>query len=381
MERRKKKASFDPFHYAAYLPDDESVDNIEERFALLDKLENTTDVSSTTNEEIARRVFIQTASPNQVPIDMWFEMEEMEKNGFDDDDENFTPSYGDDDNDDYVPRGRREYGSSGQRKKGGKGGQHSTFASTAQIEHMGSGVDLWPAYKVQQNNSSKGTIITHREFPNREVIMTRSQFLQSLSKGPTYNIVDKITVSEINKIVASKRIDAIIMDPPFGHNGWTHESLRLFLKEIKPFLSQTFIVIWADPSDVAGTVDAFAKNEYVFCDSIAVELLDNFERPLTITSDKCGLYRNSRMAIMWRTDDIGRSDLRQQRVKDTGFGVVYPGGKTYGRLSMPMTVHNNIEVMLPPRKDQGRVFVELWPTFFSRRKGWVVIDEKEVLED
>jgi hypothetical protein len=81
------------------------------------------------------------------------------------------------------------------------------------------------------------------------------------------------------------------------------------------------------------------------------------------------------MAIMFRTNDINRSDLRQQRVKDTGFGIVAESGKTLGRLSMPMTLHTIVEIMLPDRKAGPRVFVELWPNFFNRRPRWIQIDE------
>jgi hypothetical protein len=108
---------------------------------------------------------------------------------------------------------------------------------------------------------------------------------------------------------------------------------------------------------------------------MSVELLDSMNRPLVIKTDPSGVPRNSRMAVMFRTDDIIRNDLRQQRVKDTGYGVVSEHGKSYGRLSMPQTLHSIIEIMLPDRKTGPRVFVELWPNFFCRRPKWICIDE------
>ena len=85
------------------------------------------------------------------------------------------------------------------------------------------------------------------------------------------------------------------------------------------------------------------------------------------------------MAVMFRTNDITRGDLKQQRVKDTGFGIVQRSEKSFGRPGTPMTIHNIIETMLPPRQGKKRVFVELFPGFFSRRPGWISIDESSNL--
>ena len=122
--------------------------------------------------------------------------------------------------------------------------------------------------------------------------------------------------------------------------------------------------------------NAFHKANYVFCDSISIELIDPLNRPIIINTDSANFKRESRMAIMFRTKDINRCDLKQQRVKDTGYGIVYENGKSNGRLSMPLVIHNIIEIMLPPRKGNPRVFVELWPSYFTRPKQWILIDEK-----
>jgi hypothetical protein len=91
-------------------------------------------------------------------------------------------------------------------------------------------------------------------------------------------------------------------------------------------------------------VKVFRREPFIFCESIAIELVDGFGRPRVVDIDANGFPRNSRMALMFRTNDIVCSDLKQQRVKDTGFGSVDFGGKMYGRLSMPMTIHTIVEV-------------------------------------
>lgn len=240
------------------------------------------------------------------------------------------------------------------------------------IEHLAAGIDLWPAYKVRQVGASGGVIV-HRDFPNRIMIRARSSFRREI-EAAHWTAVPRITVECFQRLVG-QQCDAIIMDPPFGHNGWTKQTFQDFLVKLKSDLSKCFIVCWLDPDCVSDVVEAFRETKFVFCDSMAIELIDAFGRPLNVTTDACGFPRNSRMAVMFRTNDIARSDLKQQRMKDTGFGVADSHGKTYGRYSMPMTVHMILEVMLPPRKTVNRVFVELWPNFFRRRTRWILIDE------
>lgn len=365
--RRKPRKRIDPLHYALYCNDEESLEDIEEKFRMLDK--RTEGASEEELMDAAREVFRLTATPEQMPnVEMWFELHEGD-GAYDDDEDVFEPSYGDD-GDELFPRNSRMLRTKGKQRSAA--GQ-PTLASAAQIEHLGAGVDLWPAYKVRQVRSSGG-VITHKEFPNRIPFRTRDEFIREIDTS-NYTMVDTIDVDTFRNLVGDQ-CDAILMDAPFGRAGWTYRRFRDWLSRLKPHLDRCFIVVWTSVDDMDGIMEAFKQAEFKFCDSMAVELLDSFERPHVIRSDWHGLPRDSRMAVMFRTTDIVRSDLKQQRVKDTGFGVVAEGSKTYGRLSMPMTIHTIIETMLPPRKGTTRVFVELWPSFFHRRANWVLIDEK-----
>lgn len=369
-EPRRPRKKMDPLYYAGYFDDDVPVKEIEQMFAMYGE----TVKEGASPEEAARQVFLQTAKPSQIPLDVWFALGDGEDGEYDDDDEySFSPTFGGDDGDDVVPRGRGRFGPRGKRVRGTAG--QPTMASAAQIEHLGAGVDLWPAYKVKQVGQSGG-VIRHKELMNRVKFKKRSDFVKKLA-SVQYHVVDRIDVKTFRSIVGGQ-CDAILMDPPFGYAGWTYKRFNSFLTKLKPHLDRCFIVVWVSPDHMDGVMEAFKQAEFKFCDSMAVELLDPYERPYVIRSDWHGLPRDSRMAMMYRTTDIVRSDLKQQRVKDTGFGIVAEGAKTYGRLSMPMTIHNIIKVMLPPRKGNPRVFVELWPSFWHRKKGWTLIDERPV---
>ena len=141
-------------------------------------------------------------------------------------------------------------------------------------------------------------------------------------------------------------------------------------------MDQSFFVIWADPEHLPFVAEAATKLDLKFCDSISCELLTGTGAPVSIELEN-GFVRETRMLVMYRTDDINRNDLAQQRIKDTGWGVSVLGGKTYDRYSMPMVAHKIIETMLPPKAGKKRVFVELWPSTFNRREGWIMINEVE----
>ena len=367
-KRKTQKKTIDPLYYSMFIPDDESTDEIEERFKELDKRMKSNENQNP--DEIARQLFKENAMPNQVPLDLWLSFQN--ESDVNDKDEDATFSMGgsiDEYDEEFVSRKRI---TGGRHKKINKP-KIILIAASQQIEHLGAGVDLWPIYKVQQLDVTPYIVNIH-DFPNRETFNSRNKIRDSLNQNPIH-FAERITAKVVHDIVGNY-CDAIIMDPPFGHNDWTAERFFKFLINLGKFLKRAFIVVWADPENFNLLQEVFEKTEYVFCDSIAIELLDEYGRPYQSKPSQLGFKRESRMAIMFRTDDIVRSDLKQQRVKDTGFGTVYENGKTYGRLGLPLSIHEILEIMLPDLPTRKRTFVELWPSFFSRRDGWIMIDEK-----
>lgn len=372
----RKQKNVDPLFYAGYFDDNDNTEYIEDLFSRLEEKEDQLRASSSDNPEdqsaqAARSLFVETAQPNQMPVEQWFELQDELTNDIEED--IWTPSS------DISEEGgsRRSIYNRSSRSKH-PGAKHSNITTATQVVNLGSGIDLWPTFKLNSVESSESGPIVHTLFPNRTEFVPRDTW-KSRIRSASYHKVKEVNVSTILPIIGNQ-IDLIIMDPPFDH-GWSRNKLHSFLKELHSHLSRTFLVIWADPVHVTSVVEAFSKLDYVFCDSIAVELIDELQHEFVV-KDPVGFKRNSRMAIMYRTNDINRSDLKQQRVKDTGFGIIQLHAKSYDRPSMPMTVHNIVETMLPPRKDANkkeipRVFVEIWPSFFDRRPGWILIDEEE----
>ena len=385
---RQKKKKLDPFIYMGYADDNDSVESIEAKFAMLDyKEKQQSDLSA---EEIAKEVFVQTLEPTQVPIDVWYDLENWgeEEELFPEDE--FEPGYYD--GDDEAPiRGGRMRRSHSLNK--GDSEQSPNFANFTQVDHLGSGIELWPDYKLKALLVDTNIPNINNEFPNMQEGISQKQFIESCAICPIY------TVSQMNPQVIAETaakhmksqgfqdfagfIDAIIMDVPFGHNGWNPDTFHTFLSDLKTKFKQSFFVIWADPEHLPYVVEEATALDLKFCDSISCELLTGGGAPLDIRLEN-GFSRETRMLVMYRTDDISRNDLAQQRIKDTGWGVSAIGGKTYDRYSMPMVAHKIIETMLPQRSGKSsrkRVFVELWPSTFSRREGWIMINEKESEED
>lgn len=366
-ERRKKK-QIDPLYYSMYVRDDEKPEKIEELFNYLD--EQISKNKNSDSQTVARQVFMETATPDQVPMDLWWDMgNDADDNDDKDQDATFIPG-GFDDGEDFVARRRLTGSRSKSRPAKTKVG---LVSASQQIEHLGAGIDLWPLYKVQQLDVPPQLTSIH-EYPNREAFSTRKRVFETIKYNPI-NLVNRITADIIHKLVPG-HIDAIIMDPPFGHNDWTKARFHNFITKLGRYLKRTFLIVWADPLNLELIQEVFDDSEYVFCDSIAIELLNPTGGPYFLPPDQYGFRAESRMALMFRTDDIVRSDLKQQRVKDTGFGTVYENGKSYGRLGLPLCVHEIIEIMLPDLPNYKRTFVELWPSFYTRRNGWINIDEK-----
>jgi hypothetical protein len=370
----KPKKRIDPLYYALYAGDDQSAAEIEARFAILEQ--SVEAAGGVTTEDVARKAFTAYANPKEIPLEVWIDLEDP--GHADDDSEDFALSFGDRDGDDFVTHRVRRPGARGSRPA--RAAHRSSLITAVSIEHLGAGVDLWPAYKVAQL-SAAGGVFVHREFPNRETMRTTSHWRREVQgSARLHHIVDHLDAATFWELVGPQ-CDCVLMDPPFGHGGWTGQRFLRFLEELKPRLDRCFFVVWVDPHHLPIVVKTMRLAGFVFCDSMCVELLDSFCRPFVIKGDRFGFPRDSRMAIMFRTNDINRCDLKHQRVKDTGYGIVAENSKTYGRPSMPMTLHTIIEVMLPHRKTGPRVFVELWPNWFNRRRNWILIDEKEVEND
>lgn len=379
-ETRQRKTrnhkQVDPLLYAGYFDDNEDIRNIEYQFYQMEQLEKKSDNSEHAQEEIARKVFRDNADPSQLPnVNEWIEIDSDDAQ-FRSDDEDFVigihENSDDEDSRGFISYNKYSPGHRQKKDKIKKDKSHQMQSTALQISYIGGGVEIWPCYKIERRDIINIGPIVHTSYQNVTRFQTREAWKEKLNLS-TYKVVDNLDVHTLISI-AGRKFDAILMDPPFDKS-WTMRRFRNFIHDLLPYLSRTFLVVWADPAFLRGIVEAFKSCNLVFCDSIAVELLDELQHQYIII-DPTGFPRDSRMAIMYRTDDITRGDLKQQRVKDTGYGITQRSVKSFNRPGTPSTLHEIIETMLPATKGHPRTFVELWPGFFDRRPGWILIDEK-----
>ena len=200
------------------------------------------------------------------------------------------------------------------------------------------------------------------------------------------HFVPEMNAKEIMKI-CGKTVDPFVIDPPLNTEGsnLTTKTFQTFLKGLVKEFNQFFIVVWVNPEVMSDNMAALTSAGLRFCDSISVELINGESRPeITILEE--GIRRQNHMLVMYSTDNISRTDLTQQQIKDTGWGLSIDRGKNYSRPSMPLVPHHILETMLPPRANNTdqpnqRVFVDLWSSYFHHRDDWILIDEEPVIPE
>jgi hypothetical protein len=95
-----------------------------------------------------------------------------------------------------------------------------------------------------------------------------------------------------------------------------HKCQKLLVDLVANFLT-FFVVIWVDTEFINQIVGICSDSGLGFCDSLTTELLSEDLVPIAIPM-KSGIKRHSRMMMVYRTQNLTRSDLAQQRIKDSG---------------------------------------------------------------
>lgn len=346
-----------------YFQDDVPPEKIEEYFAVLEGYEYMTNNS----EEAARQTFYKTADPNLLPVDVWYAMEE--EDNLDDMHGDFDPVLFDEEEEEAISRRHREKIKTGGSSSHFKSGETVGSSSALQTETVGAGIEIWGRTKVEYDEEEAPIF---DEFPNVVQFNTVASFKELCQTCPIH-VVDKINAASIRSI-AGNHVDAFIIDPPLGFNGYTYDSLYHLLKKINDGYERFFMAIWVNPEDMSGVCETALRAKLRFCDSFAIELVDETLRSINVSSTQ--YFRCTRMMVLYSSPTVQRNDLAQQRIKDTGWGISIPNGKSYGRHSTPLVPHRIFETMLPNKKGKRkRVFVELWPSYFYRREGWIYIDQ------
>lgn len=356
--KRKQKTKIDPLYYADFAEDTASVKDIEARFATLEffsrKCEN--------QEEAVRKTFLWTADPNQMPLEIWNSLDSItgdQDESFDDQDyiagEDFYDEMGD------MYKNPVFYSRPGSKRKTSDDLQF--MGSEFAIEHIGEGIEIWPSYRLRRFLQPDGARET-TEFTYVKEIVPYEQFSHKVA---TKHIVNKITAQSVMKIVNAPT--AIVMDPP--SDKWGEEDYFDFFSSFRELDTQVYFAIWVDSRNLTYVSKAVQRSKCMLCDLVAVQLHDGVGATVCELS-KGGLAHSARSFVIIRTCK-GVFKIHYQQTKDYDQGVVIPAGKSDGRDSYPEVINNCIEKLL---EDKDAVFVELWPSLWANRPGWIYIDEK-----
>lgn len=365
-EERKKKRP-DPLEYADYVDDSTNNFDIERRF---EQVENF--VKTGENPAVAaRKVYLNFSMPSEIhDIEGWLDVQGgilWEDNASDNDVDFDENMFEDDDEGGFDSRGKS--------KNRGKRIKISTFSDIFHVERFGMMIERWPIRKLARTTPipAEGLQQVVSEAKMKNFIKISSEPFKQNEDPKAYVKFPKITSAAVKKHLHGIHIDGFVLDPPLGYNDYDQDELAEFLRSLISHGDNPYIILWADPDTLVDVVDAANKASLKHCDSVAIELFDSLMEPITLRS-RHGFPQHSRMLLMFRAYDAERSSLAQQRIKDTGWGLVYPNGKSHGRLGMPQIPHDILEIMLPAKKRQ-RHFVEIWPSRFSLRPNWISIDE------
>ena len=350
FDKKNKHVHVDPLIYADYVDDSTNLYDIEKRFQLLEmRQRNGENVS-----DAARKVYLELSNPSEIhDIDGWLDTSggvlwdeiasdddvDFDENMFDDDDEGGLES--------------RDKG-----KNRGKRIKISTFSDIFHVERFGLMIERWPIRKLARTTPipAEGLQQIVSETKMKNFIEIRHEKFKPLSNPNNYVTYPKITGEIVKKQLHRINIDGFVIDPPIGIN-MDQDELADFLTALISCGENPYIIIWSDPDTLVDIIDAANKASLKHCDSVAVELFDGLMEPITLRT-KHGFPQHSRMLLMFRAFDAERSSLAQQRIRDTGWGLVYPNGKSHGRLGMPTVPHEILETMLPAKRRQ-RSFVEI----------------------
>jgi hypothetical protein len=189
-------------------------------------------------------------------------------------------------------------------------------------------------------------------------------------------LVPQLTTEAIESLLSNvPKPDAVVIDPPLGTmDGLALDDfiniLRLFVR--KAGEKNTFLFVWIDAPNLCTLRQAYDRAGLYWCDSICAELVD--EQGLALTAGLEGGGSSRTVYLLRTVKELKRGTFAQQRSSDAGAGIARIAGKSRGRLGMPQIPHEVAESFWPGVSD--RVFLEVWPTRMSPRKGWTMFDEE-----
>ena len=367
-----KRKIVDPLHYLGYVDDKTSINDIEQRFLLLESEQK----KGRKSEDAARKVYLENASPNEIlDIDAWLNADIVWENQQSDSEDNefhINPNFEEDCIEDERILQYKEKKVAREKKI-----KISYFSDIYKLEKGPFLIERWLIRKlVRTNHIPAENLIQIYNSQKMENSLTISNHNFHINEGQLdmYYKLDYINGKTIRKIVKLDigEVDGIVMDPPLGINDYTLDHLYELIKELKEIGPNPYIAIWVDPDTIQDIVLIAKKLNLNPCDSFVVELFDSMMEPIKFKTKK-GFPQSTRMILVYRKYRDERSKILQQGIMDTGWGVVYPNGKSAGRYGMPLIPNTILETLLSKKKDKK--FIELWPNRFSLAQNWYSFDE------
>ena len=352
-----KTREIDYDEYIEFILANMKSDEIEEVFKFKNYLLNVRHMS---DSDVNRMLFKRYASPDNVPPDVWFSIEDKIDQKYDLDDDDFNPeydSYGYSDDEVAIDESYSI--------------DNTSIGNPSKILKIGGTFELWPDARYRAACPVSAYEIELESVQNSITLQGCNQIQEAMNKT-RYIYHDRLGVNEIKQSLP-KNTSGIVMDPPLG-KGWLTNQEFLDICEYFHKFENIFIFIWAESSQLSIINNAACFAGLKFCDTIAVELLNEDFNPYHITSSR-NFIKTTKIVMIFQTNKMKTDSFVHQKSKDVNYGVCRPYGKSRGRLGTPQIPHEVIEKMLPKEK-QKRTFVEIWPTRMSPREDWVFIDEK-----
>ena len=377
-EKHRRRKVMDPLYMACFVDDTTNDYEIEKRFALLENEK----AKGLSDQEAARKVYIMNARPSEInDLDSWLNTnldcdDELIDDG---DDANWTSDDQFLDDIDGIRR-RKSAGANGKggtRKAKKKTQCLSALSDNFDIEKFGPQIERWTITRLERYRHMDLDLYNDVASPatmKNGVSISQNQFDMGTDEMHFFKLdyFDPALVRDIiSRYIGS--VDGFVLDPPLHDKSYTKEEFTTFIKMLSKTGPNPYFCVWVDPDTFGQVVLAMQEAGLEVCDSVAVELYDSMLQPIEFMT-KDGFPQHTRMIVLSRVNTTKMNELDQQRVKDIGWGIVYPDGKSRGRYGMPQVANDILEILLQNKKKKKN-FVEIWPSRYTLRKDWYIFDE------
>ena len=371
--RPKRHKVMDPLYMAGFIDDDTKPYEIEKRFALLEQATK----NGMSEEEAARKVYMENAKPTEIiDVDSWLNSNLDFEDQDSLEDSNWDQWSPDEDPEERLP----DDGSivrTREKKKKKKPTNISSISENFGLEKLGAHIERWPVRRFEKFRPMSGEGIIEIAAPDKmrnSITISPTEF--KLMTDPAHFFkLDYFDPDLVRSIIGNYigKVDGYVMDPPLNDPTYTKEMFYNFIEVLIPTGPNPYFAIWVDPDTYGDVCLVMGEHGMEMCDSVMVELCDSMLEPVEFVT-KEGFPQHTRMIVLYRLGMTKITDITQQKLRDIGWGIVYPNGKSRGRYGMPLLANEILETLFQHNKAKKN-FVEIWPSRYSIKENWYNFDE------